>query len=129
MFRVLVTGSRTWKDVDAISSEFDIVASHEDEVTLVVGNAGGADSLAVLQAIARGWVIEEHVADWVTYPRSAGYARDKEMVLEGADYCLAFIHNKSKGATTCSKNARAEGIPTKVIEQSTPEWVLEQVQA
>jgi hypothetical protein len=132
MFRVLVTGSRTWSDVDAIVRELEVVQAHEGEqVVLVSGNCHGADVMAEEVAVKFGWMIERHPADWKTHGKRAGFIRNGEMVELGADYCLAFIQDESAGATNTVVKARIAKIPTKVVARTTPvktvpNWVLEQ---
>ena len=40
MFRLLITGSRTWSDVAVIEREFAVVAEHEGSAVVLV--SGGA---------------------------------------------------------------------------------------
>ena len=116
MFRLLITGSRTWSDSSAIEREFAVVAKHEgSNVVLVSGGAKGADTLCEQVAERYGWVVERHLPDWSVGKR-AGFDRNKLMVDLGADYCLAFIKDDSAGASQCSRIAKEAKIPTKAIK-------------
>lgn len=135
--RILITGSRTWTDRHAIR---DAIYQHYTNATegvlLIHGDAAGADRIA--RDLARswkadGWAIDEHAvpAQWSarcrpeckpghrrnrntgsTYCPMAGMYRNAEMVALGADICLAFIRDNSRGATGCADLAEAAGIPT-----------------
>lgn len=115
--RVLVTGSRTWEDVDEIA--WALMKVHEEfgPFTLVSGACPqGADRIA--EQIVEDWglsgmEIELHPADWDRYGKRAGFIRNTEMVESGIDFCLAFIRNGSKGASHTARIAKAAGIPTK----------------
>lgn len=110
--RILVTGSRDWYDKSVIRNALLSVLTKEGEqVTVVHGGARGADYLAQECAYALGYIAERHDADWNTYGKRAGYIRNKEMVDAGADICLAFIKNESRGATMCAQLAEDAGIP------------------
>lgn len=117
MFRLLITGSRDWKDENAILEQFQLVyTKYGKEVTLVSGACStGADRLCEMLAKTAGWIIETHPAEWDKYGKSAGYKRNQEMVDLGADACLAFIKNASKGATHTAEASIKAGIPTKKI--------------
>jgi hypothetical protein len=93
-YRVLVTGSRTWTDEDAVRTAISVaVASHNAEGVVIVHGAcpHGADALADKIAQEMGLQVERWPADWGTHGRSAGYRRNAAMVSRGADVCLAFI--------------------------------------
>lgn len=112
--RILVTGSRDWYDKTVIRNAISSVPVEEGEQVIVVhGGARGADYLAQECAYALGYIAERYDAEWNTYGKRAGYIRNKEMVEAGADICLAFIKNESKGATMCAKLAEDAGIPVK----------------
>lgn len=126
MFRLLITGSRTWSDVAVIEREFAVVAEHEgSDVVLVSGGAKGADTLCEQVAERYGWVVERHLPDWSVGKR-AGFDRNRLMVDLGADYCLAFILDDSAGASQCSRIAKEAKIPTKRIKVASPtRWVVD----
>jgi len=121
MFRLLITGSRTWNDKAVIVSELaNFARVYGKEVTLVSGGARGADSLCESIAIKLGWAIEVHKADWDSQPdgsynKRAGFQRNELMVLLGADACLAFVKDDSQGAQHTAHLATKAGIPTAVI--------------
>jgi hypothetical protein len=114
-YRILITGSRDWTDLavirNAILSE-SIKTS--EQVTVVHGGARGADFLAGRVADELKLDVEVYKADWDTYGKAAGFIRNDKMVKLGADVCLAFIKNNSKGATMCATLADQQGIPVKI---------------
>lgn len=129
--RILVTGSRDWDDADRIGSELSefitsdcgIIPSIDGlgDVVLVHGACPtGADAIVdkigAELAESYGLRIERHPADWMTYGRSAGPRRNREMVELGAGICLAFIKNKSKGASMTAEMAARAGIPVRRFE-------------
>lgn len=146
--RILVTGSRGWRDRQRI---YDILNGYADEfgaVTVVHGaNGSGAD------AMAAGWVrdhgqplliaAEPHPAAWdkcapdcrhyVRRPgfcQAAGFRRNAEMVALGADVCLAFTKpcekkdcriagpHDSHGTSHCADLAEKAGIPVRRFYQA-----------
>jgi hypothetical protein len=117
--RVLVTGSRYWTDQGAIHRALftveHIALSAKPPggpFTLVQGGARGADSIAASWAHSRvGWAVEEFRADWDRHGRKAGPIRNREMIKSGVDICLAFLHERSRGAKGCADMAEAAGIP------------------
>ena len=115
MTRILVTGSRDWWDVDYIHEVLD---EYLDccNITLMSGDCPkGADVIAINYACFRGWDIDLYPAQWDEYGRSAGYVRNYEMVMDGPDVCLAFIRNRSKGATHTAEAAQRYGIETRIF--------------
>ncbi|MEU1663633.1 DUF2493 domain-containing protein [Streptomyces sparsogenes] len=116
-YRVLVTGSRDWEDqatvwqalADAVR---DIPA--DCEIVIVHGACPhGADTMADQWATKYGATIERHPANWRINGKRAGFIRNQHMVNLGADICLAFIRNGSRGASHTANLAEQAGIPTK----------------
>jgi len=118
-FRVLVTGSRTWTRAAAVVAALDVLHAEHGAALVVVHGAcpRGADAIAEAWCRRRRAPVERYPADWST-GRGAGMARNAAMVATRPDLCLAFIHDRSPGATHCAELAEAAGVPT--IRHSDP---------
>lgn len=129
MIRILVTGSRTWTDDDAITTALDdaVGDTPAHQVVLVHGACpSGADEIADIHATKRRWTVERHPADWARHGRSrAGHVRNQRMVALGADVVIAFIRDQSPGASTCLAKARQRGLRTVVWRQDTEQTWLD----
>lgn len=113
--RVLVTGSRTWRDAplvwDVLASFRRVMIRPGRTMLVVHGKAGGVDTMADNWADQQGIPREGHEY-FGHLGRTGGYARNAHMVGLGASVCLAFIHDRSDGATGCARLAHAAGITT-----------------
>ena len=117
--RVLVTGSRSWPKVYqrmvsmALAIELDLCAALNQKLIVVHGACPtGVDRFADDWITLRpnlGMTVERHPADWST-GKDAGFRRNEYMVKLGADRCLAFIHDNSRGASHCALKAENAGI-------------------
>lgn len=120
-YRLLVTGSRDWEDNTAVRAALEqaLLDSGPRPVIVVHGACPtGTDHQADVYAAwmrGRGCTIdaERHPANWRQYGKSAGFRRNAEMVGLGADTCVAFIRNGSRGASHTANLAEQAGIPTK----------------
>ncbi|MFJ6559930.1 SLOG family protein [Streptomyces sp. NPDC091412] len=123
-YRVLVTGSRDWHDDRAVWHAIAVtILEQAPAATPVVVVHGacphGADAHAsawahLARADGRRPVAEErHPADWQQHGKAAGFRRNAEMVALGADVCLAFIRNGSRGASHTAALAEQAGIPVR----------------
>lgn len=92
-----------------------------NDVVLVSGACPqGADSMAEHWWRRQGLVTERHPAVWRPhgiYNPQAGIYRNTQMVLAGADLCLAFIRAGSRGATHCAETAADMGIPVRYYRE------------
>jgi hypothetical protein len=130
--RILVTGSRDWDDWQCVYRELTALCDEHDlnyppdeygntlpdprKVTVVHGACPrGADHWADQWAIGNCdlGLTERHPAKWDELGKRAGFVRNAEMVNLGADVCLAFIKNGSRGATHTADLAEKAGIPVR----------------
>jgi len=120
--KILVTGSRSWSDVDVIHQvlrRLAQVAVDLDEVPILIvgGNPSGADAIAEEFWRRSPYPLDVHPADWRRYGNRAGYIRNAEMVKEGPDVCVAFCKDGSKGTTMCAELAETAGVYTIWVER------------
>ena len=117
--RVIITGSRRWKDRKRIENRlFDLAIEHAgnlDDLVIVHGSAKGADRIAHQEAEKAGLRVEPHPADWEQYGKRAGVIRNEEMAELGGDLCIAFWDGRSKGTADMMERAKEHGIPVEVI--------------
>lgn len=112
-FRVLIAGSRHWTDVTTVHDALAALHGEHGPLRLVHGGNHGADAIANRWGLLHDAAIEVHPSNWRTMGRHAGTLRNQHMVQDGADMCLAFIDDRSPGATHCADRAEATGIPTR----------------
>ena len=120
--RLLVCGSRTWTDLARLRQVLDqVVSDHSDGqvVTVIEGDARGADRLAGQLARERGWRLERYPADWTRDGRAAGFRRNARMLRQGRpDLVVAFTVGplaESWGTADMVRRARAAGVPVHLV--------------
>ena len=117
--RILVTGSRDWTNETAVwnaldNADWEAWQETPGDITLVHGACpSGADAIADHWAKVHCVFTERHPAEWQKYGKRAGFRRNAEMVELGADLCLAFIRDGSRGATHTADLAEKAGIPVR----------------
>jgi len=130
--RILVTGDRNWRNARVIMARLNEVVHEwwgEEELTLIEGEAMGADIIAAVcweLWIGDPETIERYPADWKTHGRSAGPIRNREMLASGVDYVVGFhddIEN-SKGTRDMLRQCAKAGIPGRLFTQEgeVTEW-------
>jgi len=119
--RILLTGSRSWDDEQIIQQVLFLawftLGQQEKAILIHGGCPTGADEMGHRTWTGVGLPVEVHPADWKQHGRRAGYVRNRAMVDAGADVCLAFIRDGSKGATMCAQMAYDAGIPLRRFER------------
>lgn len=112
---ILVTGDRNWSrsgsQVMIIREALRGYRKHNP--VIVHGAARGVDSIAGDCALALGYTVHPHPANWSEYHRAAGPIRNTEMLQEKPDLVLAFHDDllSSKGTRNMVNQAVKAGIP------------------
>jgi hypothetical protein len=114
--RILACGGRDYTDVDTIVNVLDDLdldlrdadGTLYEPVTLVHGDARGADRIAARIAAALGWEVEAYPADWNRYGPAAGPLRNQQMLDTGIDLVIAFPGGK--GTADMVGRARRAGV-------------------
>lgn len=112
--RILVCGSRHWKDKEYIHS---ILSKYPEETVIIEGGCRGADSLACEVALHLKFDVMTFYADWKRLGRAAGPIRNQRMLKEGdPDIVIAFHRNveDSKETKDMVKYAESKGIPVTI---------------
>ena len=147
-FRILVTGGRMQSDRAALTARLDEVAAGHDVVVLRHGRCKprqpdsavcdwdwalaqpatvrndlvGADWIAHLHALERGWRIEERPAAWVRYGNAAGSVRNQSMINEGGIHVVVAAPDPaSSGTWDCVRRAEKARIPVVFASESAPD--------
>lgn len=110
--RLIVAGSRTFKDVALFKSVLEELLSNfnRGEVELVSGMASaGPDKMVVDYAKDFKYPLKEFPADWNAYGKSAGMRRNAEMA-NYATHLLAFWDGESSGTANMLDVAGKKGL-------------------
>lgn len=120
--RVLVTGSQDWPNPGLVwlvlDHAYSEITGDGCQMMLVHGDCqNGADAQAQewadhMNSLGLGVMVLRHPADWKKYKKAAGHRRNAEMVKMGIYICLAFIRNRSNGASHTASLAIERGIET-----------------
>lgn len=114
--RLLVCGSREWRDKEAIHRVISLLHRKVEPITLLIeGECSGADVMSKLAAVKLGIPYRGYPADWDRYGKAAGPTRNQQMLDEGKpDFIIAFHENiaQSAGTKDMLERARRAKIPT-----------------
>lgn len=122
-FTIIVTGSRDYhvgyRITDALAQ---IARSYEYDIFVKVGDCStGVDKYVISwceTALENKFKIFK--ANWTKYGKKAGPIRNHEMVDSGADLCIAWPLEESKGTKDCTLYAASKDIP--VWFPDLPSW-------
>lgn len=113
--RVIVTGSRNWKDKESVRKWFGRFNTTIGSVVIVHGACSGFDQIAAEVAEEYGYTVEPHPADWDKHGKKAGPMRNQEMADSGAEYAVGFPMKKSTGTWDCLRRCFDSGIPVYIV--------------
>ena len=107
MIKILITGGRTYQDIDSIRTVLTYFKEGAD-ITIIHGAARGADSLAGLVAKELNMEVKAEPADWARYGRGAGVIRNQEMLDMNPDIVIYFhkAFDESKGTKDMVNRAK-----------------------
>ena len=114
--RVVIAGCRDYENYDEAKKFIDFYISEirkENEIIILSGGAGGADSLGERYAEENGFNIEKYPAEWSKFGKSAGPIRNKQMA-ETADYVICFWDGKSRSTKSMIDLAKEYKKPIKI---------------
>ena len=100
MNRVIVCGTRTFRDYDFLCSVLDKYITDPANTEIVSGRAVGPDLMGEQYARDHGIKIQMFPANWNKDGRSAGHIRNKRMLdyaMEGEPFVIAFWDGESRG--------------------------------
>ena len=121
---VMVTGSRSWTDVERIRAvlrviDWSCVRDREQRfVRLIHGAANGADAIAAREAKRLGWDVVQYPVqpeDWRRFGRRAGPMRNRTMLRSTPTFVVAFWDGESHGTADAIEVARQMGIRVEVF--------------
>ncbi len=120
--RVIVAGSRNYKDyrrISSVLSEF-IRKFSEDGIRpeFISGGCRGVDTLAERFCKLHDYPIKVFNADWATYGKRAGYLRNKQMAEYAAETggsLLAFWDGESRGTKMMIDLAKEQNLNVDIV--------------
>lgn len=120
MFRILVTGDRSWTDDNypVIFGALDTARNRArtNNILVIHGGANGVDKLAGQAAFRLGFGVRSYPANWSKYKKGAGPIRNNQMIKENKiDQVLAFHDDlgQNKGTRDMVNKALEMGLPVR----------------
>ncbi len=125
--RVIIAGGRDFDNFDLL--EFEVIRIFKklklenyfiacNDITIVSGNARGADQLGEKFANKYHLKLERFPADWDRFGKSAGYKRNQQMstyAKEDNGVLIAFWNGSSKGTKHMIDIANKDGLKVFVV--------------
>lgn len=110
MFKVIIAGTRTFDDYEALKAYADYkLGQIKEDIEIISGGATGADALGERYAKEKGYTIKLFPADWNRYGRRAGPLRNKQMA-DYADALIVFWDGSSRGTKSMLELAKEQGL-------------------
>ncbi len=116
MFKVIIAGSREFKDFPLLKKKVDFLLKNKKPyVEIVSGMARGADKMAMRYAVEEELPLKKFPANWDKNGRKAGYIRNKIMG-EYADALIVFWDGTSPGTLNMIKIALEQKKPIRIVK-------------
>jgi hypothetical protein len=114
-FNLIVAGGRNFNNYALLKNKLDHFLSQVNlPITIISGNARGADTLGIQYAKNHGHNISHFPADWERFGKSAGYIRNQFMAWAGHALAL-FWDGQSKGSGHMFKLAQSEQLKVRSV--------------
>jgi len=107
--RVLVCGGRDYTDRDLVYAELDVLHAEYVFETVIAGGAGGADTLAIEWAQARGLATQVFAAEWGVLGRRGSALRNARILTESRPNIVVAFPGGRETANMV-RQAKAAGI-------------------
>lgn len=108
---VLITGSRDWSNIKAITDKLDDLFDNDSKLIICHGDARGADRIAADYARRMNIPVRSFPANWDKYGKRAGVIRNQQMLDEfKPELVLAFPIASSIGTYDMIRRARSAGV-------------------
>jgi|GEM_PF-576146 len=114
MFKVIIAGSRSFRDYGLMVRKLDHFLASKTEIQIVSGTAPGADRLGERYAKERGLALKQFPADWDRLGKQAGFVRNEAMASH-ADALVLFWDGQSRGSAHMFRVAQAAGLSVRVV--------------
>lgn len=113
--RVIVAGSRSFKDADLLTERLDYFLSRiEGPVEIVSGGARGADVMGETYAVSRRLKIHRMPAEWDLYGKQAGFIRNRKMSWFSS-HLVAFWDGMSPGTDDMLRVAAEDKLAVRAV--------------
>jgi len=117
-FNLIIAGGRDFSDYNLLKNSFGFYRINNNllnkNITIISGNAKGADILGEKLANERNYELLIFKANWDKYGKKAGFLRNEDMA-KVADGLLAFWDGNSSGTKNMIDLAEKLNLITKII--------------
>ncbi|MEX0660500.1 MAG: DUF2493 domain-containing protein [Balneolaceae bacterium] len=105
MFKLIIAGSRSFKNYETLCRVCDFYLQNKKEVLIISGGARGADALGLRYAKENQLPVKIYKPNWQKYGRAGGIVRNLEMA-NNAHGLLAFWNGASSGTKNMLQQAQ-----------------------
>ncbi len=116
MYKIIIAGSRSFSNYQLLKQECNkfIQENQLDNVTIISGNARGADKLGEKYAKEHNYKCCIMPADWNQYGKRAGYLRNADMAKQ-ANALIAFWDGQSRGTYHMIELSKKQNLKIKTV--------------